>query len=349
MFVRLGKTNANRETCDCVQLSRKRLTRHSDRASRKRRILLASCAVIAGLVLCFFSLCERNGSLESVGSITHRNTSHRTNLTIACWILRTNSRDDLLRSQAIKDSWGTYCNTIDFIDKETPGIVADWVEVYKDISAKSYRAWNFMYWKYLNPGSPRVPIIDFVLKADIDTYMIGANMHEYLVRFDPDKPHYIGKNFIDFKGNHFVAGTAIILSRAALRILAHTSSYNCSFEKFRETHQAEDLALAICLRQLGIRPHDTRDSSGAERFMVFSPDVMRVGDEYGQLPSWYYNFSQNKLVGKGCCSESAIAFHYTTTEQLQTQTLVLRDAEWFWTKRYRLKNYFVCTRAPFLI
>lgn len=263
------------------------------------------------------------------------NTCHKkTNRVIACWILRTNSTDDFLRSQAIKDSWGTCCSTIDFIDKETPGIKADWFEVYEDISAKSYRAWNFMYWKYLNPDSPWVPMIDFVLKADVDTYILGTNMHKYLEQFDPDKPYYIGKNFIDYSGNHFVAGTAIILSRAALGILAHSSSYNCSFEKFRERKQAEDLALAVCLRQLGIRPHDTRDASGAERFMVFSPDMMRVGDKHGQLPSWYYNFSQNELVGKGCCSDSAIAFHYTTKEQLQTQTLVLRDAEWFWTQRY---------------
>ena len=265
---------------------------------------------------------------------SNNNTSHtRSTPTVACWILRTNSTSDLLRSQAIEESWGKYCNTIEFIDKQTPGIKADWFEVYEDIAAKSYRAWNFMYSKYLQPDLQQAPLVDFILKADVDSYIIGPNMLEYLVRFDPDEPYYIGKNFVDLNGKHFVAGTAIILSREALRTLAHASSPNCSFEKFREHKQAEDLALAMCLQDVDIRPHDARDSSGAERFMVFAPDIMRLGGADGKLPSWYYKFSLNKLVGKGCCSEKAIAFHYTTTEQLQTQVLVLRDAQWFWTNK----------------
>ena len=87
----------------------------------------------------------------------------------------------------------------------------------------------------------------------------------------------------------------------------------------------------MCLRDVDIRPYDARDSSGAERFMVFGPDTMRLGVADGKLPSWYYKFSLNKLVGKGCCSEKAIAFHYTTTEQLQTQVRDLRDDQSFWT------------------
>lgn len=295
------------------------------------------CAVLVatrfrGFEYYSFSMCER--SLQRDSPLKGGQSAYTTPYpAVACWILRTNSTSDLLRSQAIEDSWGSYCNTIDFIDKETPGIVADWFDAYEDISAKSYRAWNFMHWKYLNPDSPRIPMVDFVLKADVDTYIIGPNMLEYLSRFDPDEPHYIGKNFIDLHGNHFVAGTAIILSRAALNNLARSGSKPCSFEKFREYKQAEDLALAMCLRDLNIRPYDTRDCSGAERFMVFGPDMMQVGDANGELPSWYQKFSRNKLVGKGCCSTKAIAFHYTTLEQLQTQTLVLRGTDWFWESR----------------
>ena len=177
----------------------------------------------------FSSVCWRSGPCTAILAILLR----RSTPTVACWILRTNSTSDLLRSQAIEDSWGKYCNTVDFIDKQTPGIKADWFEVYEDIAAKSYRAWNFMYRKYLRPELQQAPLVDFILKADVDSYIIGPNMLEYLVRFDPDKPYYIGKNFVDLNGKHFVAGTAIILSREALRTWhaqAHQIAHLISFE-----------------------------------------------------------------------------------------------------------------------
>ncbi|OUS41716.1 hypothetical protein BE221DRAFT_143052 [Ostreococcus tauri] len=250
-------------------------------SQRRRPSEYAKVLVTACLALYFVRLCRRSRQDRIYGT-TDSKTSHSVqNPVVACWILRTNSTSDLFRSQAIEASWGEFCYSIDFIDKQTPGIIADWFEVYEDLSAKSYRAWNFMYRKYLSPDSKQVPLVDFILKADVDTYIIGHNMLEYVAHFDPDKPYYIGKNFIDLNGQHFVAGTAIILSRAALRILAHASSAHCSFEAFREK-QAEDLALAICLQDLNIRPYDTRDSSGAERFMVFGPDMMRLGGADGR-------------------------------------------------------------------
>lgn len=255
-----------------------------------------------------------------------------TRVIVACWVPCMNSTADLLRIKAIRHSWGRHCNTIDFIDKETPGIIADWTDVYEDLAAKSYRAWKFMYHKYLSSDNLKKSMVDFVLKADTDTYIIGENMREYLKQLEPDRRYYIGKNFVDLNGDHFVAGAAIIMSRTALGDFAHANSHNCTFEKFRE-RRAEDLALGLCLRDLNIIPHDARDHSGAERFMVFNPDMMRLGQADGQLPSWYYKFSKNKIVGKGCCSTNAVAFHYVTIQQLQSQVLVLHDGEWYWSNQ----------------
>ena len=304
--------------------------------SHSRLRVTAALSLVAYVLLGLNCSARRTRSADGTTfqADTQTITIHGNPPVIACWVLRTNSTEDLSRSEYIKHSWGRYCNSIDFIDSSTPGIVADWFDVYDDLAAKSFRAWNFIYTKYLSAEKPHSPLVDFILKADADTYIIGTNLVEYLASFKnpAHRRYYIGKNFVDLNGNHFVAGTAIILSQAALRDMVHSSSPNCSFETFR-ARKAEDLALGVCLRDLNIQPHDTRDSTGAERFMVFGPDQMRVGGNDGNLPEWYLAFSQNKIMGKGCCSMKAIAFHYTTKEQLQHQTLVLRNGEWFWSPK----------------
>ena len=166
----------------------------------------------------------------------------------------------------------------------------------------------------------------------MDTYIICENMREYLRQLEPDKRYYIGKNFIDLNGDHFVAGTAIIMSRAALGDFARANSHNCAFEKFRE-RRAEDVALGLCLRDLEhtstrcTRPFGRREIHGVQS----GHDAPRSSKR--SASSWYYIFSKNKIVGKGCCSTNAVAFHYVTTQQLQSQVLVLHDGEWYWSNQ----------------
>ena len=182
---------------------------------------------------------------------------------VACWVLRTNTPDGLARSSAISRGWGKSCDYMEFVDDATPGIEVDWVEKYEDISAKSYRAWAFMYHKYMNTSQSSAVSVDFVLKADMDTHIIWEEALRYLSRFDSALPHYIGRQLVDPRDGPFVAGTAVILSNEALRIFQETTRTGlgaCSRKYFASHKQAEDVALAHCLKEVGIYPQNTRDA-----------------------------------------------------------------------------------------
>lgn len=240
-------------------------------------------------------------------------------------ILRTNSSEDLHRSEAIRQGWGRHCFQLEFVDRSTSGITADWDEGYQNIAKKSLRAWQLMYDRYATEASEHQ--IDFVLKADTDTYILGDNMMTYLSRFDANTPHYLGKQLIHAEGYPLVAGTAIILSRASLKLFGEAShERKCTAAGWHP--DAEDVALALCLRDLGVYPHNTRDQTGAERFMVLNPEAML--SSAASLPGWYVQMSLNKVKGHGCCSAEAVAFHYTALEQLTDKTLVCEEGEWLW-------------------
>lgn len=242
---------------------------------------------------------------------------------VACWILRTNSTEDRQRSEAIRRGWGRHCFQLEFIDRNTTGITADWEEGYHNIARKSLRAWQLMYGRFGNASGHE---IDFVLKADTDTYILAENMKAYLGRFDADTPHYIGKQLMHADGYPMVAGTAIILSRALLKLFVEASHEpKCTVEGWYA--DAEDVALALCLRELGVYPHNTRDQSGGERFMVLNPESML---STATLPDWYMQMSLNEEKGQDCCSAEAVAFHYTTLEQLTRRTLIRANGEWSW-------------------
>lgn len=279
-------------------------------------------------------LVRSNFEMANLDSFQSPHSENRS-LVIACWILRTNSTGDLERSDAIRASWGMCCDFLEFIDTDTPGMEIDWVETYGDLAAKSYRAWQFMHRKYLAPSTSQHKPVDFFIKADTDTYIVGHNLRSYLAHFDPNSSFYLGKRLTDFQGRDFIGGTSIILSARALYQFALASHYSrplCSFTYFRSI-QAEDVALAVCLKDLGILPHDTRDGSGAERFMVLSPHTMQYGETSGKLPKWYLHFSQNKIMGKGCCSADAIAFHYVSLSEMRFKELVFSEGVWAWQRR----------------
>lgn len=252
---------------------------------------------------------------------------------VACWVLRANTPEGLERSLAISRGWGKSCDYLEFVDNTTSGIEVNWVEKYQDISAKSYQAWRFMYDKYINTSRTGTASVDFVLKADTDTYIIWENALQFLRRFDSTLPYYIGRQFVDPHKGAFVAGTAVILSKEALQIFQEITRVGlgaCSRKNFVSHKQAEDVALAHCLKEVGIYPQNTRDTSGAERFMVLNPREMY---NTHALPQWYIDLSFNKQTGADCCSTEAIAFHYISTDELAQKMLVLKEGVWSWTRR----------------
>lgn len=248
---------------------------------------------------------------------------------VACWVLRSgdNSLEEQQATLAITQNWGSHCSVLEFIDSTTEGIVADWKEGYDGLAGKSLRGWQYMYDKQITNKSH---VFDFVLKADLDSFILWENLQSYLRGFSGMDHHYIGKRLIR-QDVSLVAGGCIILSKATLDLFVKQSRLShgyCDRTQFL-LEKAEDVALARCLAESNIFPHDARDNSGAERFMVFDPTFMMTGGEKGKFPPWYYEFSDNTIVGPACCSSEAIAFHNITLLQ-QSRQLVFRGTHWEW-------------------
>jgi len=304
---------------------------HFNSASRKRFDSRWVRLLVAIALLVFLEQNKGRTVLKqnaTVATFRHlRETSEskplvRASPTVACWVLRTNnSVQELVASSAIANGWGTGCSVLEFIDSNTPDIDVDWEEGYIFLAAKSFRAWHFMYEKYVSNEH-----IDFILKADLDTYVLWDNLKLYLANFSPTEHHYLGKKLVR-KNDTIVGGPCIILSRATFERFVGAGRRRealCSREDFLR-QKAEDVALAKCLHSVHILPNETRDSRGAERFMSFDPATMLQGP----LPLWYKAFSQNKIVGKGCCSSQAIAFHYVSPAN-QSRNLVYKHGYWDW-------------------
>lgn len=257
-------------------------------------------------------------------------TQSTSTLSVACFILRTTSPRDEQRSQLILSTWGTECDHLEFIDSNTRNIKVDWKEGNPTLAHKSRRAWMYMHWKY-GRSSQRAP--DFFVKADLDTYFVSKNFRTYLAQFSPEEKHYIGRQF-HFEGVFdFVAGAAIILSRASLKYFAQASTNkfsNCTRENYGPP-QYEDVALGKCLLELGILPHNTRDAVGRERFMVFDPIDM-YDESFGRKHDfWYPAYSYNPTFNQNCCSPDAVAFHRIHPENWGHKLRYI-DGYWVWRK-----------------
>jgi hypothetical protein len=213
--------------------------------------------------------------------------------------------------------------------------------------------------------------IDYIMKVDPDTYMIMDNYLSYLQEYyTPTQHAYIGRVF-KTEGNvndPFVSGLSVTLSMATTSLLVKQSSilqyvnvidtthenndisrsggktnkqqqqlsYECSAERFVFGGAADDHTLSRCLMSLGIYPSYTRDSSGHERFMHYSPTdhypaipsvstsnvLIKYNNDAHEEPEWYIKFSWTPYSSKqGCCSSNAVAFHYVTLDK-QNMTLV---------------------------
>jgi hypothetical protein len=283
---------------------------------RSTRISLLTLVIHAALITFWVKSVSFPGEpLLSPGSRT---------LHLSCWILASDSSSDLHKSDAIRNGWGRFCDSLEFINTTTPGIRADWNDGYEHISEKSFRAWNFVHEKYSSAG------YDFFLKADTDTFILGSNLRLYLQRFDPLLPHYLGKQLVK-DGVPFVAGTAIILSKGAMNLFSEAVQHEkgrCTKAAFLNQKQAEDVAMGNCMGDLGVYPHNTRDDIGAERFMVMNPKV--ISNITRPLPTWYIDMSFNKKAGELCCSEKAAAFHYTSLDEQLYSLPEQKNGLWQW-------------------
>jgi glycoprotein-N-acetylgalactosamine 3-beta-galactosyltransferase len=123
---------------------------------------------------------------------------------------------------------------------------------------------------------------DWLLKADDDTYVIVENlryllsyncknqMNTFGYLFSPLKPFRKNGYLINSPFNSGGAGYAI--SKHAVKLFSNEYQNNDKY--CREVSGAEDVDIAECLKAIGVKPGDSRDQLGTQRFHPLAIEKM---------------------------------------------------------------------------
>jgi hypothetical protein len=220
---------------------------------------------------------------------------------IFCFIL-TQSKSVSTRAKVVYDAWAHKCDNYKFIIKfpanmtknneivqfaselknvsESEGFeLNDLVEPanfdedkYNDLTNKVFLTYIYLYKKY--------NYYDWYLKADDDTFVFVDNMRQFLADKDPKQAVTYGYNFkVIVENGYHSGGAGYLLSNEALQRIGKKLSADkasCS------STGTEDVDVARCLRTLGVKPGNSTDSIGRERFHPLS-----IYDRYnGVIYEW---------------------------------------------------------------
>ena len=231
---------------------------------------------------------------------------------VLCWIMTSPTNHDK-KARHIKATWGKRCNILLFMstanDTSLPTVNLGIHEGRDYLWLKTKVAFQYVYRHYLDQ-------VDWVMKADDDTYVIVENLRYMLSNYKPSDPIYFGCRFKPFvKQGYMSGGAGYVLSKEAVKRFVEKGIPDSS--KCREDHGgAEDVEIGKCLEKVGVKAGDSRDPQGRGRFFPFVPDHhITVGHTDKNFWYWQYIFYPVK-EGLECCSDSAISFHYVSPQQL---------------------------------
>ncbi len=244
---------------------------------------------------------------------------------ILCWVMC--DPDDLeKRVRHVKNTWAAHCDVTLYMSSQRndtfPTIGLAVPPGRSHIGIKSRAAWTFVYDHYLHEA-------EYFVKCDPDTFLVVHNLKAYLSRRDPHVAEMFGHRLKLTAGGgagHKVlprggqrkvlmfnsGGPGQVLSREALRTMVEVA-FRRPGKHCMSDGEGEDWKTAACLRGVGVRPVDTRDSQGRQTFMVYAPAIY----VHGRFTT---NYRAKDVDGapwgyhRGCCSNRPIAFHYVSPE-----------------------------------
>ncbi|XP_046687254.1 glycoprotein-N-acetylgalactosamine 3-beta-galactosyltransferase 1-like [Homalodisca vitripennis] len=233
---------------------------------------------------------------------------------ILCWVA-TVPENHKTKAVHIRDTWGKRCNILLFMssknDSSLPSIAITTKEGREYLFDKTKAAMEYVYKFYMES-------IDWVLKADDDTFVVVENLRYILAKHDPSKALYLGCRFKPFATQGFMSGGAgYVISRAALRKFVQEAIPNKDKCLQSGSGAGEDVQMGICLMNVNVAIVDSRDDKGRGRFFPYSPEF-HLFPVHSQPYEWYWEYQYYPdHEGLDCCSSTAVSFHYISPHQLR--------------------------------
>eukprot|EP01038_Epipyxis_sp_PR26KG_P012927 gene12927-17328_t len=246
-------------------------------------------------------------------SLNTSDNNSRYTVRIFCGVYTTDKQHQT-NLQAIANTWGRQCTEFlafsTISDLQIPSIHLPHLgdENYDNMWQKVRTIWMYIYKHYIND-------FDYFFLSGDDTYVIMDNLYDYLesMEINSQRKHskglYMGRIFTMPKWNisYNTGGGGYILDRIALEKLG-TNIHDEVCHPYRYDSK-EDVLMALCLHNIGIKPVITTDDLGRQRFHHFP-----IGFEFSYQKNkiendWYPKYDSEIKLGWDCCSNQSISFH----------------------------------------
>lgn len=250
------------------------------------------------------------------------------------------------RALMVHKTWGKRCDKIIYMtgphnytveDPEELNLVnLNITDSYAKLTDKTIGTLNYVYKNLMDD-------FDWLIKADDDTYVIMENLKAFLVDKCPDELYTYGFLYSPKAPERFLfdfnsGGAGYLLSNRAINSFGQKYKEDLSY--CRNTTGAEDVDITVCLKEIGVKPADSRDRFGKERFHPLSfKNMWSMTQE-----EWTFKHSKYPIkLGEDCCSDSSISFHYTPNEEMQQMEFLLYKLKHYDYKLFNLEyfNYFL--------
>ncbi|KAL6032264.1 hypothetical protein STEG23_016121 [Scotinomys teguina] len=202
---------------------------------------------------------------------------------------------------AVKETWIKHCDKAEFFSSER-------VKVFESIAVNESDTWLMMRMAYLHAFNKYKDQYNWFFLTYPNTFAVIENLKYFLLRKDPSQPFYLGQTEV-FGGVEYVrVEGGVVLSIESIKRLSRllTASQMCPEEERGIWKTAEEILLALCLRNAGVFAENAEDGEGKNLFNTKSIGMF-VKEAIPEYP---------KDIVDGCCSDTAVTFSRLTPDQM---------------------------------